>query len=49
MNTLMNCDKPVLAAVTGTAIGIGVAVLLHCDLVFVSQDAQLAMPFVALG
>ncbi len=49
MNTLMNCDKPVLAAVTGTAIGIGVTMLLHCDPVSVSQDAELAMPFVALG
>jgi enoyl-CoA hydratase/carnithine racemase len=49
MQALMNCDKPVVAAVTGAAIGIGTTLLLHCDLVFVSDEARLAMPFVSLG
>jgi enoyl-CoA hydratase/carnithine racemase len=49
MRALMDCDKPVVAAVTGAAIGIGTTMLLHCDFVYVCDDARLAMPFVSLG
>ena len=49
MRALLDCDKPVVAAVTGAAIGIGTTLLLHCDLVYVADDARLAMPFVSLG
>ena len=49
MRALLACDKPVVAAVTGAAIGIGTTLLLHCDFVYVSDEARLAMPFVTLG
>ena len=49
MKALLACDKPVIAAVTGAAIGIGTTLLLHCDFVYVSDEARLAMPFVSLG
>lgn len=49
MRALLDCDKPVVAAVTGAAIGIGTTMLLHCDFVYVSDEARLAMPFVGLG
>jgi enoyl-CoA hydratase/carnithine racemase len=49
MQALVACDKPVIAAVTGGAVGIGTTMLLHCDFVYVSDEARLAMPFVSLG
>jgi len=49
MAALFECGKPVVAAVTGAAIGIGTTMLLHCDLVYVADDARLAMPFTSLG
>jgi len=49
MRALMVCDKPVVAAVTGAAIGIGTTMLLHCDFAYVSDEARLATPFVSLG
>jgi len=49
MLSLLECRKPVIAAVAGAAVGIGTTLLLHCDLVYVSADARLRMPFVNLG
>lgn len=49
MRAMIGCDKPIVAAVNGAAIGIGTTLLLHCDFVYVADDARLAMPFVSLG
>jgi len=49
LRTLATFDKPLVAAVHGTTVGIGVTMLLHCDLVVAAQGTQLLMPFVALA
>jgi len=49
MRALQSSAKPVVAIVSGHAIGIGTTLLLHCDLVYVANDARLQLPFVNLG
>ncbi|MGH8197522.1 MAG: enoyl-CoA hydratase [Steroidobacteraceae bacterium] len=49
MQALASYDKPVVAAVNGLAVGIGVTMLLHCDLVYVADNAGFSMPFTSLG
>ncbi|SEJ34619.1 enoyl-CoA hydratase-related protein [Achromobacter sp. NFACC18-2] len=49
LRALTTADVPVIAAVEGYAIGIGVTLLQHCDFVHIGEGATLRMPFVALG
>ena len=46
---LGKAKTPIIAAVNGRAVGIGVTMLLHCDLVLLAEDAQLSTPFVNLA
>lgn len=41
--------KPIVAAVTGSGVGIGLTLLLHCDLVYIVENAKLLAPFVDLS
>jgi enoyl-CoA hydratase/carnithine racemase len=49
MLELATFEKPVVAAVQGMAVGIGVTMLLHCDFVYAADNATFSMPFTGLG
>ncbi|WP_394782285.1 enoyl-CoA hydratase [Undibacterium sp.] len=49
MQALSQASKPVVAAVSGAAVGIGTTLLMHCDLVYLADNAKLSMPFTQLG
>ena len=49
LSALARGQKPYVAAVQGLAVGIGVTMLMHCDLVYVAENARLTTPFVNLA
>lgn len=47
--TIRQLDKPALAAISGTAVGGGLEMTLHCDVRFAERGARLGQPEVAIG
>lgn len=46
---LVRASKPIVAAVNGAAVGIGLTMLLPCDVIVASEAAKLGMFFVKMG
>ena len=47
--TAIDVRKPVIAAINGHAIGVGITMTMHCDLRLVAEDAKLSFAFVRRG
>lgn len=49
MLALLHFSKPVVAAAAGIAVGIGTTMLMHCDIVYLADNAVLRLPFTDLA
>ena len=46
---IAQAKTPIVAAVNGLAVGVGVTLLLHCDLVYATSEATFNFAFIDLG
>jgi enoyl-CoA hydratase/carnithine racemase len=49
LDALVGFPKPLLAAVNGAGVGLGLTMLAHCDIVLIADSARLYSPFTAMG
>lgn len=49
LQALIDFDKPIVTAVNGPGIGLGLTLLLHTDVNYIAEGARLRAPFVTLG
>lgn len=49
LTSISQAKKPIVAAVTGAAVGVGTTMLFHCDLVYAGDNARFSLPFATLG
>lgn len=49
IHAIAAAQAPIVAAVNGVAVGVGLTMLLHCDLVYAAADAKFNFAFIDLG
>ena len=48
-HSIVECRKPVIAAINGPALGAGLALAASCDILVASEDASLGLPEINVG
>lgn len=49
LNAMLECPKPVIAAVNGPAVGLGCSIAVSCDIVLISEDTFMSDPHVDIA
>lgn len=49
VTSLLDVEKPIIAAIDGPAVGLGATIALFCDVIYASDTAQIADPHVRVG
>lgn len=49
LNAMLECPKPMIAAVNGPAVGLGCSLAVSCDIVLIAESAYMSDPHASIG